>query len=152
MRKFVPVGIAAFGIVGFLGMSAPAASADTPSQQVCAAIKSAQTAESNKTLTDINNQQVDIQDAASQTSRVANDSVIFGAAYNTYINAVMNGGPTAGPLQTLKNAIAALQNDLVAYQSSQTTLNNINTTVNLDGVITTLLDDWKAALTQPACV
>ncbi len=151
MRKFVPVGVAALGIVGFLGMSAPAASADTASQQVCAAIKSAQTAESNKTISDVNAQAVDAQDAATQVNLVGQDSVAFGGAYNTYINAVQNGLPTAGPLATLTNAIHALQNDLVTYQSSQTTLNNINSTVSLDGVVTTLLQDWRAALTQPPC-
>ncbi|MDQ6613919.1 MAG: hypothetical protein M3083_04025 [Actinomycetota bacterium] len=157
MKKFVPVGVATIGIVGFLGVGASVTSAlptvhtDTVSQQVCAAIKSAETAENNKTNSDLNAQVVDAQDAAAQVNQVAHDSVVFGNAYNAYIISVMNGQPGGIP-QSLRNAVTALQNDLVTYQSSQTTLNNINTTVNLDGVIISLLADWRAALTQPPCI
>lgn len=149
MKKIIPAGIAALGVVGLLGLGASAASAAprvTIQGSACATISADQAslsvsmATANTTLT---NDQASFSSAGEALSSA---SATFAADFNAYVVAVTNGDPTDGPLATLKDAQTALGTDLTAWASAESAVNTAQNVVNADNVASTLLSDLSSSL------
>ena len=152
MKKFIGASVAAFGIVGFLGLGASAASAQPAVPHVsvqgtaCTTIAADQSALSISVATA--NSTLSAAESAFSTigESLATDSSTFASAYNTFIQAIVNSNPLGGPEATLIDANTTLTKDLATWGKDETAVNNAQNVVNADGVSSTLLSDMASAL------
>ncbi|HEX3425018.1 MAG TPA: hypothetical protein VHT30_02735 [Acidimicrobiales bacterium] len=152
MKRIIPVGIAALGVVGLLGLGASAASAAprvTIQGSACATISADQAslsvslAAANTTLS---NDQGNFANATEALSGPNGASFTFAQDFNIYVVAVTNSNPTDGPLANLKDSQTALGTDLTAWASAESAVNTAQNVVNADNVSSNLLSDLSEAL------